>query len=382
MKNLIKLVIISSLFAFSFSAEAAKKTKKKAPEIKRIQTSLVVDSSNGKILHQQNIHEKIYPASLTKLMTLYVTFNEIKKGTLKLEDELLVSKEAVKIPPGNLGVKPGEILTAKDAIIAVIIKSANDCSNVLAEHIAGSQEKFAYMMNQKALELGMNNSHFTNAHGWHHTNQKTTATDLARLALALKEDFPQYYHFFADDSFVYKGRLIKGHNRVTREYEGAEGMKTGFTNPAGFNLVTTASKNGKNLLAVVTGSPSHRTRDNKMMELLDEHFGIEPTNSVTLAKDTTKKNKVSANSKTLFEKDIAAKNNGKNDPKSKSKNDVFNANSDSNSYASSIEQKPKAKTLAKISKKQKIIAASNKAKKFALSHKKTKKSPKKVKAKS
>lgn len=369
MKNFVKLIIISSLFAFSFTAEATKKTKKKAPEIKRIQTSLVVDTSNGKILHQQNIHDKVYPASLTKLMTLYVTFDEIKKGTLKLEDELLVSKEAVKIPPGNLGVKPGETLTAKDAIIAVIIKSANDCSNVLAEHIAGSQEKFAHMMNQKALDLGMKNSHFTNAHGWHHPHQKTTATDLARLALAVKEDFPQYYHYFANDSFVYKGRLVKGHNRVTREYAGAEGMKTGFTNPAGFNLVTTASKNGKNLLAVVTGSPSHRTRDNKMMALLDEHFGIESTNSVTLAKEIPKKDKVNAPTKTPLEKNILAKNNVKNNPS----NDVFEAN-----YT---DQKPKAKTIAKASKKQKVIAASNKAKKYALSHKKSKKNSKKIKAK-
>jgi D-alanyl-D-alanine carboxypeptidase (penicillin-binding protein 5/6) len=243
-----------------------------------VQTSLIVDGKTGKILHSHNQNVRVYPASLTKVMTLYMLFEALEAGKFALNDKLHVSPNATRAHPSKLHLKAGEQISVREAILALIVKSANDAAIVVAENIAGSEQKFAKLMNIRAKQLGMKNSFFTNASGWHHPAQKTTPIDLAKLSIAIKRDFPQYYGFFAKTSFKFKGKQINGHNRLTANYPGAEGLKTGFTNPAGCNLITVATRNGKTLVGVVTGSNKAIARDKKMASLLDKHFGIKNDN--------------------------------------------------------------------------------------------------------
>lgn len=241
----------------------------------RVQTALVADADTGLVLYSQNSNHKIYPASLTKMMTLYVMFDELKHKRISLQTAFPVSKRSQSMRPMKLGLKAGQKITAGDAIMGMIVKSANDAAVAAAEGIGGTEQDFAHKMNLKAKKLGMNGTHFVNASGWHDKRQVTTATDMAKLGLALKRDFPEYYPLFKKTSFVFRGEVIKGHNHVTKDYIYAEGLKTGFTGPAGYNLVTTASYNGKSLIGVVTGSPTWRVRDTKMVSLLDKYFGVE-----------------------------------------------------------------------------------------------------------
>lgn len=271
------------------NASEAAKNKLQHKYTAPVQTSLVVDGTTGKILHLHNGNVKIYPASLTKVMTLYVLFEALDSGKFSLSDKLYVSENATKSKPGKLYLKAGEEISVKDAILALIVKSANDAAVVVAENIAGSEQKFSKLMNARAKQLGMRSSFFTNASGWHHPNQVTTAIDLAKLSIAIKKDFPQYYGFFAKTNFKFKGKQINGHNRLTAHYPGAEGLKTGFTNPAGCNLITVATRNGKTLVGVVTGSSRAIHRDKKMASLLDQHFGVKQSG---LKNKKTTKNKV------------------------------------------------------------------------------------------
>lgn len=254
------------------NAAVPKNSAVKSSVIKPVETSLVVDAKTGKVLHARNARIKVYPASLTKLMTLYMTFDAIKAGKLSMNKKLRTSANAEKMKPSKLGLKKGEYITVREAILALIVKSANDAAVVLGENIAGSEIKFASMMTNRAHKLGMHNTLFKNASGWHHPTQKTTASDMAKLAIAIKRDYPAFYHLFSQTNFTFKGKLIHSTNRVTANYLGAEGLKTGYTRHAGYNLVTTASRKHRSLVAVVTGSPSSTARDKKMTKLLDQHF--------------------------------------------------------------------------------------------------------------
>lgn len=246
-------------------------TRTKAPA--RTQASIIVDGHNGRILHKHNSLVKVYPASLTKMMTLYMTFEALKHGKLHLHQQLKVPLAATAMPSSKLGLKTSDTISVKEAIMALIVKSANDVAVVLAHAIGrDSEAHFAKLMTAKAQKLGMKHTAFRNASGLHHPQQHTTAQDLARLAIALKKRFPQYYSYFAANSFVYKGRVIKGHNYVTANYKGAEGMKTGYTNASGYNLVSVAGRGSKNLIGVVIGESSASVRDTKMMAMLDKHF--------------------------------------------------------------------------------------------------------------
>jgi D-alanyl-D-alanine carboxypeptidase (penicillin-binding protein 5/6) len=236
-------------------------------------SSLVVDMKTGKILHAQNAKAKVNPASLAKVMTLYLIFESIESGKLSLTQKLYVSKHAEQMQPSKLGLKAGEYITVRDVILALIVKSANDGAAVAAENIAGSEPKFARMMNRRAKQLGMHDTNFTNASGWHDPAQKTTAVDLAKLAIAIKRDFPKFYHLFSRTSFSFRGQVISGHNHVTANYRWSEGLKTGYTRPAGFNLITTASRNNMAVVAVITGGKSAAIRDKQMVSLLDQHLG-------------------------------------------------------------------------------------------------------------
>jgi D-alanyl-D-alanine carboxypeptidase len=234
--------------------------------------ALVMDSNTGTVLFQENAHKSRYPASLTKVMTIYLTFEALKNGDLESNQLLTVSNYAATRPKVNMGLRAGEKISVKDAIACSIIKSANDTATVLAEAIAGSESEFAKQMTRKAKELGMYNTTFRNASGLHHPEQKTTAYDMAIMALNMVRDHPEYYHLFAKKNFSFRGKSFQGHNRVLNHYYGATGLKTGFVNASGFNLITSAQRGTEKLIGVVMGGSTAHARDQKMMSLLDQHF--------------------------------------------------------------------------------------------------------------
>jgi len=293
--NIFRVVFtILCLICITFTEAAAAKNKNKPKKAKAKTaavvfpasppTALVIDMDSGKVLHAVNHKELIYPASLTKLATAYMVFEALEAGQLSMDEYITVSKRAERELPCKLGLKAGEMIKVEDAINGLTIKSANDAAVALGERIAGTEEKFVKLMTARARSLGMNDTVFRRASGWHHPEQHTTATDLAKLTMGLKRDFPQYYHLFAKSSFEFRGKTIRGHNPVTENYIGATGGKTGFTCPSGFNLVTTAERNGKRLLGIVTGSRTAASRNQKMVTLLDQHFGVQAPYAKAIAK--------------------------------------------------------------------------------------------------
>jgi D-alanyl-D-alanine carboxypeptidase (penicillin-binding protein 5/6) len=280
----------------------------------RTSASLVADAETGQILHSEAAQTVVHPASLTKMMTLYVLFNEIKSKRVSMHTMLPVSTRATKVIPLKLWLKAGEKINVSDAIMGIIVHSANDASVAVAEGIAGTEEAFAHKMNLFAKKLGMSNTRFYNSSGLPDHRQVTTAADMAKLGLALRRDHPEFYSLFKKTSFVFKGKVINSHNKITKNYPGAEGLKTGYTNASGCNLVTTASREGKSLVAVVIGGNSAKSRDNKMMKLLDKHFGVasvdyDATSSVKIA--SSKKSKYKKNKKAKSIKLAHSKNNSK-----------------------------------------------------------------------
>jgi D-alanyl-D-alanine carboxypeptidase len=235
-------------------------------------SSLVINADTGVILHQNEAGKSRYPASLVKIMTLYLTFQAIENGKLSMDSKLKVSAKAAAQAPSKLGLREGSHIAVKDAILALIIKSANDIAVVLAESIEGTEAQFAKKMTATAKKLGMNHTNFVNASGLHNQKQVTTAFDMARLAVALRRDYPTYYPLFNTSKFVYNGAVYTSHNRVTKTYRGADGLKTGFINASGFNLVTSASRNGNNIIGVVFGGQTTKRRDQQMVKLLDKAF--------------------------------------------------------------------------------------------------------------
>ncbi|MBR1825057.1 MAG: D-alanyl-D-alanine carboxypeptidase [Alphaproteobacteria bacterium] len=233
-------------------------------------SSIMVNADDGKVMYEINADELRYPASLTKLMTLYITFNALENGRLKLTDKLKVSRAAASRSPSKLGVRAGETITVKDAVMAVIVKSANDCATVLAEHFSKSEADFAVLMTKTARKLGMNRTTFKNASGLPNSLQKTTARDMSKLAMAVYHHFPQYYKWFSVQSFRYKGQLVTGHNHLLKTFSGADGMKTGYTAAAGYNIITSAKRNGKRVIAVTMGHRYVGERDKKAALMMDK----------------------------------------------------------------------------------------------------------------
>jgi D-alanyl-D-alanine carboxypeptidase len=249
----------------------------------RVHASIVVDAQTGRILEASNPDSLCYPASLTKLMTLYLTFQQLRQGKLTLAQELPVSEYAASQPPTKLYLRPGETISVKSAILGITTRSANDAAVVLAEAIGGSETKFAELMNEKARELGMAHTTFRNASGLPNLYQKTTARDMSKLALAILDDFPQYYHYFSVRSFRFHGRTIYGHDHLLVRYPGVDGMKTGFTDASGFNIVTSAVRHGRRLVGVVMGGKTAASRDRQMIALLNRGFAREQAEGLTLA---------------------------------------------------------------------------------------------------
>ncbi len=245
--------------------------------------AVVVDGSSGQVLEQVNADHRDYPASLTKMMTLYLTFQGLKSGKLQLEQSMAVSAWAADKAPTKLGLRAGQTISVQDCILGMITKSANDAATVMAEGIGGSESHFAEMMNAQAALLGMNDTHFANASGLPDPSNTSTAHDLVKLAMALYRDFPQYAHFFATQEFVFRGRIVRGHNNLMYRYPGMDGLKTGFTDASGFNLASTAVRDGHRLFAVVLGSRTAAGRDRLMARLLDDGFKGEQTPPILVA---------------------------------------------------------------------------------------------------
>lgn len=234
--------------------------------------SIVVDIDTGRVISQENAFDRWYPASLTKLMTAYVAFRAVKAGEITLLSPVRVSRNAAKEPPSKMGFKPGSILTVDAAIKILMVKSANDVATAVAESVGGTVQAFAGRMNLEARRLGMTNSNFINAHGLHSDEQYTTARDLAVLALALRREFPEYASYFSIEAIGFGKTVMENHNTLIGRFDGADGMKTGYTCPSGFNLVASATRQGRHLLAVVIGEPSVEERAEKAAGLLARGF--------------------------------------------------------------------------------------------------------------
>lgn len=234
--------------------------------------ALIIDGNTGQIIHSKNASVTRHPASLTKMMTLYVAFSELSRRKLRLRQHVRISRHAAAQPPMRIGLKRGTSVPIQTLIEAVIIRSGNDAAAALAEAIGGTESRFAGIMNRYAEKLGMKRTHFRNASGLPDRKQITTAEDMAKLAIALKRDFPQYYHLFKKERFSFNGKTFTSHNHVTRNYHGADGLKTGYIRMSGFNLVTSAQRHNKRLIGVVMGGTSGRARDKHMTRMLDLAF--------------------------------------------------------------------------------------------------------------
>lgn len=291
--HIINIVIIALLIFTATNSHAAPRSI----------SSIMIDAETGKVLYSSNADEQRYPASLTKMMTLYITFNALDKGIISMDDKFPVSRTAANRSPSKLGLKAGETIKVKDAIIALIVKSANDCATVLAEGLGYSEEKFAQTMTQVAKELGMKNTTFKNASGLPNRAQKTTARDMAILGAAIYHHFPEHYKLFSTQKFSYNGRTYYSHNHLLKSFTGADGLKTGFTNAAGYNIVTSAERNGNRVIAVTMGHNTIKGRDKQIAQMMNKGL-----NKLALANNITSPN-LYASSQTSSSKKLAIEKN-------------------------------------------------------------------------
>jgi D-alanyl-D-alanine carboxypeptidase len=234
--------------------------------------SIVVDGNSGAVLQATSPDGLRHPASLTKVMTLYLLFERLESGRLKLDSPLNVSEHAAEQAPTKLDLKPGQTITVEEAIKGIVTKSANDAAVAVAEDLAGDEDSFAKLMTQKAHALGMAHTKYVNASGLPDDDQITTARDQALLGRAIQERFPHYYKYFSTETFVYHGEAMRNHNHLLGAVDGVDGIKTGFTRASGFNLLTSLHHDGRYLVAVVMGGPSASERDERMRELISAHI--------------------------------------------------------------------------------------------------------------
>lgn len=260
-RKALALIFLYALFGFSNSARAE-------------MPFIVVEAQSGAVIKQSDADVPWYPASLTKMMTLYLTFQSLKSQKLSLNTSLIVSARAQQQPPMKLGVLKGEKITVKKAIKALATISSNDVAVVLAEAIGGTEKQFAAQMSKQARTMGMKDSVFKNATGLPDAGQISSARDLAILARRLLLDFPEYYHFFSSRTFKYRGESFFSHNSFLKAYPGADGFKTGYTCGSGYNLVASARQNDSRLIVVLLGAQSSKQRRRKVRALMDQGFKV------------------------------------------------------------------------------------------------------------
>ena len=258
------LALAMSMAVAGEAAAASKSSSKYA--------AIVVDASTGKTLYSANAESRRYPASLTKRMTLYLTFEALSRGKITKETRVPFSAHAAAQPPTKIGVRAGGSVTVETAIYSLVTKSANDAATALGELLGGDEETFARMMTAKARSLGMTGTVFRNANGLPNGGQFTTARDMATLGLALREHYPQYYGYFSTRSFTLGRQRMPNHNRLLGRVKGMDGIKTGYTNASGFNLVSSVADGNRRIVAVVMGGASAASRDNQMVELINKYL--------------------------------------------------------------------------------------------------------------
>lgn len=259
-----RLAVLLIAFAIFLGAPPAHANSKYA--------AIVVDYGTGEVLHSRRADVALYPASLTKMMTLALLFDALNRGDLRADSKLAVSRRAADMPASKLGLKAGSTITVDQAIQAMTVRSANDVAVVIAEALGGSESRFAELMTRRARDFGMRNTTFKNASGLPNSAQKSTARDMALLAQRLIRHYPQYYHYFSQPQFSYGGRTYRSHNRLNASYRGMDGLKTGYTRASGYNLASSAVRNGRRVVVVVFGGRSTATRDAEVVRLMDLGF--------------------------------------------------------------------------------------------------------------
>jgi D-alanyl-D-alanine carboxypeptidase len=274
---LITLIIASAAWNEAQARSPRKEAPKRVihgPNYRPPYAAIVVDDKSGFVLHEVSIDEPRHPASLTKIMTLYLLFEQLEDGKLNLDTPLPVSSRAAMQNPTKLGLKTNQTIKVEDAIKGLVTRSANDAAVVIAEAIGGSEEEFATLMTLKARALGMTSTTYINASGLPADEQITTARDQAVLGRAIQHRFPGYYQYFATPSFHYKGAEIRNHNALLGQVKGVDGIKTGYTEASGYNLVSSVRRDEKHIVAVVLGGTSNAARDARMRQLIEEHISL------------------------------------------------------------------------------------------------------------
>lgn len=274
-KLLIALSFFMAIASFSTSASAGS-------------AQLLLDARTGEVLASENPDSLNHPASLTKMMTLYMTFDAIRRGELSWDSKVPFSKYAASRPPTKLRVKAGDSITVREAVLGMIVQSANDAAAAMAEKLGGSESQFAEMMTRKARSLGMARTVFVNASGLPDDRQITTARDMSTLGIALLRDFPQEYKLFNTKSFAFRGRTINGHNNLMYRYKGMDGIKTGYTNASGFNLVSAVKDGNRRVIGVVMGGRSAASRDKIMEKLIAGNIARASGGTQLLASNSTR----------------------------------------------------------------------------------------------
>src|SRR5271166_709706 len=278
--GLLATLVIASADGAQARTHRQQKTEKKharvvhGPDYKPPYAAIVVDDNSGQVLHELKADEPRHPASLTKIMTLYLLFEQLEAGKIKLDTPLMISAHAAAAAPVKLGLKANGTIKAEEALKAMVTKSANDAAVVVSEAIGGTEEEFAKLMTEKAKSLGMASTVYVNASGLPAEEQITTARDQALLGRAIGHRFPNYYRYFATPSFQYGGKEMHNHNALLGRVKGVDGIKTGFTEASGYNLVASIRRDEKHLVAVVLGGSSNAQRDDRMRQLLEEHIPL------------------------------------------------------------------------------------------------------------
>jgi D-alanyl-D-alanine carboxypeptidase len=271
------LIAVVAVAAFADNADARRRSRAKTETGESYNppyASIVVDVNSGAVMQSSNPDSPRHPASLTKIMTLYLLFERLEQGKIKLSTELPVSAHAAAQAPSKLGLKPGDTIRVETAIRAIVTKSANDVAVILAEAIGGDEPTFARMMTEKARALGMTQTTYRNASGLPDDQQITTARDQATLGRAIQDRFPNYYRYFATRTFEYRGHAIRNHNHLLGEVDGVDGIKTGYIHDSGFNIVTSVRRANHHILAVVFGGRTANARDARIRGLIESNINV------------------------------------------------------------------------------------------------------------
>ena len=270
--SVLALTSLLAVTAVTSAAEARRRHQR--TEYNPPYASIVVDANSGKVMEAVNADSPRYPASLTKIMTLYLLFERLEAGKIKLSTEMPVSAHAAAQAPSKLGLKPGQSIDVATAIRAIVTKSANDVAVIVAEAIAGDEITFAKQMTAKARALGMKHTNYHNASGLPDEHQRTTARDQAILGRAIQDRFPKYYHYFSTRYFTYSGKRMRNHNHLLGRVKGVDGIKTGYIRESGFNIVTSVHRGSRHIVAVVFGGRSASARDARVKSLIANNINV------------------------------------------------------------------------------------------------------------